>query len=95
MANEEKQSRVSSLSPEVKAQAVEAARPAASLMDRATAHQQDASDPGSNRTGGKEALMHTQGTPGKAQEALSPTDAHKGQTRSQQRSMERGRSPDR
>lgn len=89
------QSSINNLRSEAKAQAVEAARPAASLMDRATAHQQDASDPGSNRTGGKEALMHTQGTPGKAQEALSPTDAHKGQTRSQQRSMERGRSPDR
>ena len=95
MAYEGSQGSVRNLSPEVKAQAVEAARPAASLMDRATAHQQDSSDPGSNRTSGKEALMHTQGTPGKAQEALSPTDAHKGQTQSQQRSQQRGRSVDR
>jgi hypothetical protein len=83
---------VQNLSPETKSQAVEVARPAAALMDRSTAHRSENSshDTSSDR-GGKEALMHTQGAPGKAQEALSPTDHHKGQTNSQQRSrgMER------
>jgi len=83
---------VQNLSPEVKAQAVEAARPAAALMDRATAHRSEnqSHDTSSDR-GGKEALMHVQGAPGKAQDAMSPTDHHKSQTHSQQRSrgMER------
>lgn len=83
---------VQNLSPETKSQAVEAARPAAQLMERATAHRSEnqSHDTSSDR-GGKEALMHTQGAPGKSQEAMSPTDHHKGQTHSQQRSrgMER------
>jgi hypothetical protein len=83
---------VQNLSPETKSQAVEAARPAAQLMERATSHRSEnqSHNPSSDR-GGKEALMHTQGAPGKSQEAMSPTDHHKGQTHSQQRSrgMER------
>jgi len=86
-------SAIQNLSQETKAQAVEAARPAAQLMERATAHppenQTTAHDTSSDR-GGKDARMHTQGAPGKTQEALSPTDAHKGQTQSQQRSRGRG-----
>jgi hypothetical protein len=68
---------IQNLSPETKSQAVDAARPAAQLMERATAHRSEnhstAHDSSSDR-GGKEALMH-----------------HKAQTHSQQRSrgMER------
>jgi len=83
---------VQTLSPQIKAQAVEAARPAAALMDRATAHRsENHSQNSSSDRGGKEALMHTQGAPGKSQAAMSPTDAHKSQTHSQSRSrgMER------
>lgn len=78
---------VQKLSPQIKAQAVEAARPAAALMERATAHRSEnrPHDTSSDR-GGKEALMHTQGAPGKTQAAMSPTDAHKSQTHSQSRS---------
>jgi hypothetical protein len=78
---------IQNLSPETKSHAVEAARPAAALMDRATAHRTETQshDTSSDR-GGKEALMHTQGAPGKTQEAMSPTDHHKAQTHSQQRS---------
>jgi hypothetical protein len=83
---------IQKLSPQIKAQAVEAARPAAALMDRATAHRsENQSHNSTSDRGGKEALMHTQGAPGKTQAAMSPTDAHKGQAHSQQRSrgMER------
>jgi hypothetical protein len=83
---------IQNLSRETKSQAVEAARPAAQLMERATAHRsENQSHNTSSDRGGKEALMHTQGAPGKSQEAMSPTDHHKGQTHSQQRSrgMER------
>ena len=83
---------VQNLSPETKSQAVEAARPAAALMDRATAHRsENQSHNTSSDRGGKEALMHVHGAPGKTQEAMSPTDAHKSQTQTQQRSraMER------
>lgn len=87
---------VQRLSPEVKQQAVEAARPAADkLMDRATSHHGESYTSSSAHTGGREALMHTQGAPGQAQESLSPTDAHKGQTQSQQRSQNRGRGMER
>jgi len=83
---------IQNLPPETKSQAVEAARPAAQLMERATSHRTETQshDTSSDRSG-KEALMHTHGAPGKAQEAMSPTDHHKGQTHSQNRSrgMER------
>jgi len=90
MANEAVKS-VETLSPEVKAQAMEAGRPAAQLMDRATAHHQQTTVSNADDRGGKEALLHTQGHPDKAQHALSPTDSHKGNTQTQQRSQERGR----
>jgi len=82
---------IRSLSPQTKSQAVEAARPAAALMERATAHRSENASHDTSNRGGKEALMHTQGAPGKTQEAMSPTDHHKAQTHSQQRSraMER------
>jgi hypothetical protein len=79
---------VDKLSPAVKQQAVEAARPAASgLMDRATSHHTQSVGGGADHGGNREAMMHTQGTPGKAQEALSPTDSQKSQTQVQQRSQ--------
>jgi len=90
MAQEQSQA-IQNLSPEVKAQAMEAGRPAAQLMDRATAHQQPPTVSAADDRGGKEALMHTQGHPDKAQPALSPTDGHKGNTQTQQRAQERGR----
>lgn len=86
---------VSSLSPEVRQQAIEAARPAAALMDRATSHHTQSMNYGSDHGGNREAMMHTQGVPDRSQEALSPTDSGKGQTQVQQRSMDRGRSIDR
>ena len=86
---------IKSLSPEVKSRAVEASRPAAALMDRATSHHNETSDASSNRVGGNGALIHTQGAPGKTQESLSPTDGHKGQTQSQRRAQERGRGMER
>jgi hypothetical protein len=62
---------IQNLSPAVKAQAVEAARPAAALMDRATSHRTEMPDASSSHTGGKEALMHTAGAPGKSPPALT------------------------
>ena len=85
---------VDKLPPEVKQQAIEAgraARPSEQLMDRATTHQRQNVDHSSSQSDTRGALMHTQGAPGQTQEALSPTDSHKGQTQSQQRSQQRGR----
>lgn len=86
---------IQNLSPEVKAKAVEAAHPAASLMDRATQHRAQPQHPGSSQADGKEALRHNQSGAGKSQEAMSPTDSHKGNTQSQQRQAQRGRSIER
>lgn len=86
-------SAIQNLPAEVKAQAVDAGRPAAQLMDRATSHRQETADTSHNTSsdrGGKDALMHTQGAPGKTQEALSPTDGHKSQTQTQHRQQSRG-----
>jgi hypothetical protein len=77
MAFETSQS-VQQLPAEVKAQAVEAARPAAKLMESATAHRHEAPTAGSDHAGGKEALRHNQSSPEKSQAALSPTDSNKG-----------------
>jgi hypothetical protein len=89
--NQSQTPNVDKLSPEIKQQAMEAGSSARTLMDRATVHHQAASGESSTSHGGnREALMHTQGAPGKSQEALSPTDSHKGQTQTQQRSRERG-----
>lgn len=89
---------VDKLSPAIRQQAVEAGSSARSLMDRATVHHQQGPSAGSSATShgdNREALMHTQGAPGKSQEALSPTDSHRGQTQSQQRSLNRGRGMER
>jgi hypothetical protein len=86
---------VQNLSPEVKAQAIEAGRPSAALMDRATSHRVEAGDSATTHGGNREAMMHTQGAPGKSQEALSPTDSGKSQTQTQQRSQERSRGMER
>jgi hypothetical protein len=94
MAQEQSQA-IQNLSPEVKARAMEAGRPAAALMDRATAHHQETTTTHADDRGGKEALMHTQGHPDKAQHSLSPTDSHKSQSAIQQRSQERGRGMER
>jgi hypothetical protein len=83
---------VANLSAEVKAQAVEAARPAAALMARATSHHHsNTTDRTSSHEGGREALMHTQGAPGKSQEAMSPTDSHKAHTNTQHKQQNHGR----
>ena len=76
---------VDKLPDNVKAQAVEAAHPAAQLMDKATQHRIDAPVQQSGQTDGKEALMHNQSAAGKSQEAMSPTDNHKGHTATQAR----------
>jgi hypothetical protein len=84
------------LSPEVKQRAVEAARPAAeTLMDRATSHRTQSVGNGSDHGDNREAMMHTQGAPGKTQESLSPTDSHKGQSQTQQKQMQRSRGMER
>ena len=88
-------SAVRNLPPEVKAQAVEAARPSAKLMDRATSNRVEMADTSSNRDGDRGAMMHNQGTQGKAQEALSPTDNAKSQTQTQHRAQGRGRGMER
>lgn len=84
---------VDKLSPEIRQQAMQAGSSARTLMDRATVHHQGAAAGESSTSHGdnREAMMHTQGAPGKSQAALSPTDSHKGQTQTQQRNrgMER------
>jgi hypothetical protein len=69
---------IQKLSPEVKAQAVEAARPAARLMEQATQHRAQVPAAPSSQSDGKEALRHTQSSVQKTQAPMSPTDAHKG-----------------
>jgi hypothetical protein len=87
---------VDKLPPAIKQQAMEAGSSARTLMDRATVHHQAAAGESStSHSGNREAMMHTQGAPGKSQALLSPTDSHKGQTQTQQRSMERGRGMER
>jgi hypothetical protein len=71
-------------------QALEAAHPAAQLMDKATSHQTKSHDTSSTQSDSREALMHNQSAKGKTQEPLSPTDSHKGHTRSQAKSRGRG-----
>jgi hypothetical protein len=87
--------RVEDLPAHVKAQAVEAAHPAAKLMDSATQHQSHRMEGQSGHGDSREALMHNQSAHGKAQEAMSPTDSHKGHTQSQARTMERSRGMER
>ena len=82
---------VDKLPESVKAQAVDAARPSAQLMERATAHRQESHDAPSSRGDSREALIRNQGAQGKEQSAMSPTDHGKSQTATQQRSQSRGR----
>ena len=85
---------VDKLPANVKAEAVEAARPSAQLMERATAHQTQR--PGDPAPGdGKEALIRNQGDQGKEQSAMSPTDHGKSQTATQERSQGRSRGMER
>jgi hypothetical protein len=86
---------IQNLPAHVKAQAVEAAHPASSLMDKATQHRTHSHESGSNQADGKEALRHNQSDIGKSQKALSPTDSHKGNTHTQQRQQNRGRGMER
>ena len=88
---------VDKLPPEIKQQAIETGSSARALMDRATSYHQTASagESATSHGGSREAMMHTQGAPGQAQESLSPTDARKGQTQSQQRTQNRGRGMER
>jgi len=82
---------VQNMSAESKAQAVEAARPSATLMDKATQHQAASHSTDTSQSGSREALMHNQSSTGRSQESLSPTDSGKGQTATQQRSQSRSR----
>jgi hypothetical protein len=94
MAQAQQQSQtpnVDKLPENVKAQAVEAARPSAQLMERATAHRHESQEaPPSSRGDTREALIRNQGAQGKEQSAMSPTDHSKSQTATQERSRGRG-----
>jgi len=69
---------IQNLPDNIKAQATEAGRPAAALIEKATQHRtQEAAAP-SDQAGGKEALRHNQSSVEKTQAPMSPTDAHKG-----------------
>jgi len=83
---------IQNLSPEVKAQAVAAARPAAALMDRVAVHHQASHSTTSSHSGDRDALLHNQSSSEKTQSSLSPTDNHKGHTQSQGRAVGRDRS---
>src|SRR5664280_608985 len=86
--------RVENLPAEVKAQAVEAAHPAAKLMDRA-AQAPEIRDASSGRGDGREALIRNQGEQGKEQSAMSPTDHGTAQTPNQTRTQTRERGMER
>jgi hypothetical protein len=87
---------VDKLPDNVKVQAVDAARPSAQLMERATAHRHESVEaPPSARGDTREALIRNQGAQGKEQSAMSPTDHGKSQTATQERSQSRGRSMER
>lgn len=86
---------VADLPDNIKAQAVEAAHPAAKLMERATQHRHPSIEEQSGHGDSREALMHNQSAHGKAQEAMSPTDSGKGHTQTQARQMGRSRGMER
>lgn len=92
---------VDKLSPEVKAQAMEAGAKFRALANEATSHQQapTAGTSATTHDGSREALMHNQSAPGKSQEAMSPTDSGKGHTHTQGKQhahrQQRGRSIER
>ena len=77
--------RIEDLPAHVKAQAVEAAHPAAQLMERATQHRTQSIGGQSGHSDTREVLMHNQSAHGKMQEAMSPTDSSKGHTATQAR----------
>jgi hypothetical protein len=86
---------VDKLPESVKAQAVDAARPAAQLMERATAHQTQTPGNHAGPGDGKEALIRNQGDQAKEQSAMSPTDHGKAQMATQERSQGRSRGMER
>jgi hypothetical protein len=83
---------VDKLPDNVKAEAVDAARASAQLMDRATQHRPETQSDHANPGDGKEALIRNQGDQGKEQSAMSPTDHGKAQMATQERSQGRSRS---
>jgi hypothetical protein len=86
---------VDKLPDNVKTQAVDAARPAAQLMDRATGHAPETHAIQSDHGDGREALIRNQGSQGKEQSAMSPTDHSKSQATTQERSQGRSRGMER
>lgn len=86
---------VDELPATLKSQAVDAARPAAKLMDRATGHAPETPAIQSGQGDGRESLIRNQGDQGKEQAAMSPTDHSKSQPQSQLRTMSRGRGMER
>jgi len=86
---------VDKLPENVKAQAIDAARPAALLMDRATGHRSETPDLIAGHGDSREALIRNQGEQGKEQSAMSPTDHGKSQAATQERSQSRGRGMER
>jgi len=86
---------VEKLPAHVKAQAVEAAHPAAKLMERATQHRAEVATDHAGHSDGKEALIRNQGDQGKEQSAMSPTDHGKSQVATQERTQGRGRGMER
>jgi hypothetical protein len=86
---------VDKLPDNVKAQAVDAARPAAQLMDRATGHQTESPNLQAGQGDNREALIRNQGEQGKEQSAMSPSDHGKSQVATQTRSQSRGRGMER
>lgn len=86
---------VDKLPDNVKAQAVDAARPSVKLMERTAAASEKAPSVPSGRGDSPEALIRNQGDQGKEQSAMSPTDHSKSQVATQTRSQSRGRSIER
>jgi len=69
---------VQNLSPQIKAQAMDAGRPAAQLIEQSTQHRTQAPAAPTSQSDGKEALRHNQSSMQKTQAPMSPTDGHKG-----------------
>ena len=86
---------VDKLPDSVKAEAVDAARPSAQLMERATQHRTEAPGNHAGPGDGKEALIRNQGDQSKEQSAMSPTDHGKSQMATQERSQGRSRGMER
>jgi hypothetical protein len=86
---------VDKLPDNVKAQAVDAARPSVQLMERTAAATEKAQPLPSGRGDTPEALIRNQGDQGKEQSAMSPTDSSKSQSATQQRTMNRSRGMER